>query len=159
MKLTGQIRANAPRDRVFAALRDAEFFASCVEGVSDLKEIDERTYSAVLKTRVAYIRFSFDVDVNITKIEEPTTIEAQVTGTPAGIVGRLTSTASTELIEDGDETIIDYVIDSHLTGRLGSIGQPVLKSKAREMEREFTKRLREAFAREGDLVAAEGGVQ
>ncbi|AJE44879.1 CoxG family protein [Celeribacter indicus] len=155
MKLTGQIRANAPRERVFAAMRDAEFFASCVQGVSDLKEIDDRNYTAVLKTKVAYIRFSFDVEVTVTRIEEPVLIEAQVTGTPAGIVGRLTSTATTELIADGDETIIDYVIDSHLTGRLGSIGQPVLKSKAREMEREFTKRLREAFA----LESTGGGAQ
>lgn len=153
MKLTGKISVAAPRDRVFAAVRDAEFFASCVDGVSDMKEIDDRNYTAVLKTRVAYIRFAFDVEVQITRIEEPYLIEAQVTGTPAGIVGRLTSTALTELHEQDGETVIEYTIDSHLTGRLGSIGQPVLKSKAREMEKEFTKRLRAAF----DLAPAEGG--
>jgi carbon monoxide dehydrogenase subunit G len=33
-----------------------------------------------------------------------------------------------------------------LTGKLGSLGQPVLKSKAREMEKQFAARLAAAFA-------------
>lgn len=155
MKLSGEIAVEAPRPRVFAALRDAEFFASCVEGVSDMTEIDDRNYTAKLKTKVAYIRFSFDVEVSITRIEQDRLIEAQVTGTPAGIVGRLTSTAVTELRDDPAGTIIAYQIDSQLTGKLGAIGQPVMKAKARDMEKEFTKRLRAAFA----LQDAEGGAR
>ena len=33
-----------------------------------------------------------------------------------------------------------------LTGKLGSLGQPVLRAKAKEMERQFAARLAEAFA-------------
>lgn len=153
MKLSGEITVDASKARVFEAIRDAEFFVSCVPGASDLQEIDDRTYKAKLDTRVAYIRFKFDVDVRISRIEEPDLIEAQVTGVPSGIVGRLTSTATTRLREEGGETVIAYDIDSTLSGRLGSIGQPVLKSKAREMEKEFTKRLRASFA----LEPSEGG--
>jgi Tripartite tricarboxylate transporter TctA family len=35
MKLTGGITVRAPRETVFTALRDARFFASCVDGVQD----------------------------------------------------------------------------------------------------------------------------
>ena len=48
--------------------------------------------------------------------------------------------------EVGEETIIDYTVDSNLTGKLGSLGQPVLRSKAKEMERQFAARLQAAFA-------------
>jgi carbon monoxide dehydrogenase subunit G len=41
---------------------------------------------------------------------------------------------------------VSYSIDSTLAGKLGSIGQPVLKSKAKDMEKKFTERLRAAFA-------------
>jgi carbon monoxide dehydrogenase subunit G len=34
-----------------------------------------------------------------------------------------------------------YAIDATLTGKLGSMGQPVLKAKAKEMEKQFTARL------------------
>ena len=40
MKLTGEITVQAPREAVFKALRDARFFASCVDGVHDLTEAD-----------------------------------------------------------------------------------------------------------------------
>lgn len=146
MRIDGQITVEAPRTRVFDAVRDARFFSTCIDGVKDLVEIDATHYKAVLETKVAYIQFSFDVEVEMVRVEAPRFLEVRTIGKPAGVVGRLTSTATTELRENGEETIIDYVIDVTLTGKLGSIGQPVLKSKAREMEREFTKRLRAAFA-------------
>jgi carbon monoxide dehydrogenase subunit G len=55
MIVSGEITLPAPRETVFQVLQDAPFFASCVEGVRDLKEIDATHYDAVLDTRVAYI--------------------------------------------------------------------------------------------------------
>ena len=94
------------------------------------------------------MKFSFKVTVAVTRAEPPREIEASVEGTPLGIVGRMTATSITTLTEVGDETKIDYAIDATLTGKLGSLGQPVLRSKAREMEKQFAARLRAAFAAE-----------
>jgi carbon monoxide dehydrogenase subunit G len=44
------------------------------------------------------------------------------------------------------KTKINYSVESSLTGKPGSIGQPVLRSKAKAMERQFAERLRAAFA-------------
>jgi carbon monoxide dehydrogenase subunit G len=66
-----------------------------------------------------------------------------------GIVGRMTATSVTTLTEAGDETKIAYAIDATLTGKLGSLGQPVLRSKAREMEKQFAARLAAAFSPSG----------
>jgi carbon monoxide dehydrogenase subunit G len=145
MKIGGELSVKAPRAAVFDALKDARFFASCVEGVQDLTEIDPTHYTAIFETRIAYLKFRFSVTVEMTKAEPPDTIEGKVEGKPMGIVGRLTATATTTLIENGDETVIRYEIDSSLTGKLGSIGQPVLKSKAKDLEKEFAARLRAKF--------------
>jgi len=148
MNISGEITVAAPRAAVFDKLKDAPFFASCVEGVKDLREIDATHYDAVLETKVAYMRFSFKVSVEITNISPPDTIEAKVEGTPIGMVGRLTATSRTRLTEAGGQTIVAYSIDSTLAGKLGSIGQPVLRAKAKDMEKKFTERLRAAFAAE-----------
>ena len=145
MKLTGDIRIKAPQAKVFEALRDPRFFASCVEGVRDLAELDGNRYTAVLETKVAYLRFKFDVVVELTHVEPPHGIDAKIEGTPIGVVGRLTAMSRTRLASEGDETAIRYEIESALTGKLGAIGQPVVKSKAKEMERQFVARLRAAF--------------
>jgi len=148
MNISGEITVPASRAAVFDKLKDAPFFASCIEGVKDLKEIDATHYDAVLETKVAYMKFSFKVSVEITKLSPPDTIEAKVEGTPIGVVGRLTATSRTQLTESNGQTVVSYSIDSTLAGKLGSIGQPVLKSKAKDMEKKFTERLRAAFAAE-----------
>ena len=146
MKFSGELQVKAPRERVYKAVRDARFFASCVEGVQDLQEIAPNTYSAVFATKVAYMNFKFKVTVEVVGTTEPREILAKVEGTPLGIVGRLTATSRTTLEEAGDETKIAYAVDAALTGKLGSLGQPVLRAKAKDMERHFAEKLAAAFA-------------
>lgn len=146
MNVIGAITVAAPREAVFNALKNATFFASCIDGVRDLREIDATHFDAVLETKVAYMRFNFKVSVELTRVAPPDEIEAKIEGTPLGVVGRLTATSTTRLTAAEGETLIHYSIDTTLTGKLGSIGQPVLRSKAKEMEKQFTERLRAAFA-------------
>jgi uncharacterized protein len=145
MKFTGKIDVPAPRQAVFEKLRDAHFFASCVDGVQDLVEIDDRHYTATLETRVAYIKFKFAVSVEIVELDEPARVVAKVEGTPIGMVGRLTATSAADLTEQDGGTAVNYELDVALTGKLGSLGQPVLKSKAKEMERQFASRIQAKF--------------
>src|SRR5262245_231335 len=149
MKFTGEITVKAPRAEVFTALRDARFFASCVEGVRDLTETGPDRYAAVFETKVAYMKFSFKVSVELTRAEPPHTIEAKVEGTPLGVVGRLTATSVTTLSEADGATRIAYDVEAALTGKLGGLGQPVLRAKSREMEKAFAARLQAAFDQAG----------
>ena len=146
MKFTGELSVKAPRAAVYEKLRDARFFASCVDGVRDLAEIGPDRYAAVFETKVAYMKFSFKVTVELTRADPPNEIEAKVEGSPLGVVGRMTATSQTTLSEVGDETKIAYSVDAALTGKLGSLGQPVLRAKAKDMEKQFAERLRAAFA-------------
>lgn len=145
MKFSGRIDVPAPRQAVFEKLRDAHFFASCVDGVHDLVEIDDRHYIATLETRVAYIKFKFAVSVEIVELDEPVRVVARVEGTPIGMVGRLTATSTGNLEEQDGGTAVNYELEVALTGKLGSLGQPVLKSKAKEMERQFASRIQAKF--------------
>ena len=100
MKFTGRIDVPAPRRAVFAKLRDAHFFAPCVDGAQDLFEIDHRYHTATLETRVAYIRLEFAVAVQIVELNQPVRVE----GTPLGMVGRLTSTGEFQAANAGSQT-------------------------------------------------------
>jgi len=146
MKFSGELTVKAPRAEVYDKVRDARFFASCVDGVSQLAETAPDTYAALFETKVAYMKFKFKVTVEVVRAEPPREIEAKVEGTPLGIVGRLTATSLTRLTEAGDETRIAYDAEVALTGKLGSLGQPVLRAKTKEMERQFAARLAASFA-------------
>ena len=146
MNVSGEFTVKAPRDQVFNTLRDASSFVRFVDGVHELKEIDATHYEAVFETRVAYMKFKFNVTVEVTRIDAPSVIEAKIEGTPLGVVGRLTAKSTTTLTEAGDETKVIYAVESTLAGKLGSIGQPVLRSKAKDMEKIFASRLQAHFA-------------
>ena len=145
MKFSGELVVQAPREAVFDKLKDAPFFASCIEGVHDLVEVSPARYTALFDTKIAYIKFKFEVAVELTRAERPVAIAAKIEGKPHGIVGRLSATSAATFVEEGSATKIQYAIEATLAGRLGSIGQPVLKSKAKEMERQFVENLRAAF--------------
>jgi hypothetical protein len=153
MKITGELTVRAPQAAVFDAVQDARFFASCIDGVQELTEVDPTHYDAVLETKVAYMKFRFKLSIEVTKKVPPDTIEAKVEGTPLGIVGRVTATSLTRLTQVGDDTKIAYEIEAAITGKLGSLGQPVLRSKAKEMEKQFSGRLREKFEQAPSEVA------
>ena len=68
MNVSGEFTVNAPRDVVYKTLRDPNSFVRFVDGVSDLKEIDPTHYAAVFETRVAYLKFKFNVTVEVTRV-------------------------------------------------------------------------------------------
>jgi carbon monoxide dehydrogenase subunit G len=146
MNVTGEFTVKAPRAVVFDTLRDANSFVKFVDGVHDMKAIDPTHYEAVFETKVAYMKFRFAVTVEVTRLEEPSEIEAKIEGTPIGVVGRLTAKSITKLTDVGDETKVSYAVESTLAGKLGSIGQPILLAKAKEMEKLFATRLSAYFA-------------
>jgi hypothetical protein len=146
MNVSGEFTVHAPRQQVFDTLRDASSFTRFVDGVHDLKEIDPTHYEATFEAKVAYMKFKFAVTVEVTRLLEPSEIEARIEGTPLGVVGRLTAKSITRLEDAGSDTKVSYSVESTLAGKLGSIGQPVLRAKAKEMEKEFAKRLSAAFA-------------
>ncbi len=145
MKFSGEITVRAQRDAVFAVLADANIFASLIDGVSALTPLDDQRFNAVLETKVAYMSFRFRITVEFTRIDPPHEIAAKIEGAPLGLVGRLTASTVTRLIEAGDDTRIQYEMDSTLSGKLGSIGQPVMKAKARDMEKQFARNLQARF--------------
>lgn len=145
MRLNGELTIKACREAVFGAVRNARFFASCIEGVSELTEIDATHYAAVMETNVSFMKFKFKVTVELVRVEPPREIEARIEGRPLGFLGRLTAVSVTTLTEAEDETQLRYTIDVALIGKLGSLGQSAFSAKAKEMSKQFGDNLRAAL--------------
>ncbi len=148
MDISGALIVEAPREAVFDRLQNPSVFVTLVDGVQDLKEIDATHYAAVFETKVAYLRFKFKVAVEVLRIVRPREIVAKIEGTPLGIVGRMSATTVTTLSEVASGTQVNYSVDATMAGKLGSMGQPVLRSKAKEMENQFARNLRAIFEQE-----------
>jgi hypothetical protein len=145
----GEFTVAVPQERAFAFISDPFTIAKCIPGCSDLREIAPGKYGAKLTNRVGPISITFDVTVELTKVEPPSAIDAVVSGNAAG--GRLTATATVRLeTVDAGTTKVTYTVDLTLTGKLGGIGQPVFRAKSEELSKKFGANVRAA------LESAEG---
>jgi carbon monoxide dehydrogenase subunit G len=80
------------------------------------------------------------------KIDPPHAIEARITGRPIGFSGQLLGTAELQLSDAGEgRTAIRHSSDIGLTGKLGSLGQPVFRAKSAEMSAKFAATLKAAL--------------
>lgn len=143
MKFNGEMTIEADRARVFAAINDAAFFASCLEGVEEIEQLGDNLYKGVLSTKIAYIGFRFAMEVSVTDMRENEMVAAEFVGEPIGVVGRVKGASVATLSDAEGGTKIEYEVDVSVAGKLGAIGQPVLRSKARAMERGFEQTFRE----------------
>ncbi len=135
-----------PRERAFAFIGDPFRIAACIPGCSDLRELEPGTYGAKLSNKVGPISVTFDVTVQLTKVEPPAAIDATVSGAAPGLGGRLTATAHLQLDAlDDAHTRVTYAVEMNLSGRLGGIGQPVFRAKSDELSKKFGANVRDAI--------------
>jgi carbon monoxide dehydrogenase subunit G len=148
LETSGAITVAVDRSTVFAIVRDPVRLARCIPGCTDLREVAPDRYTAVLTSRVAFMTLSFKAIIDVLKIEPPATLEAKITGDAVGLSGHVVATAHMDLVETVDRhTTIRYSTDVGLTGKLGSLGQPVLRATSAKLAREFGDNLKAEIER------------
>jgi len=148
VETSGEITVDVDRSTAFAVVRNPVRLARCIPGCHDLCELAPDRYSALLTSQVAFMTLSFNVTIDVTRIDAPETLEAKITGDAVGLAGHVVATARVQLEEAADRrTIVRYATEIGLTGRLGGLGQPVFKATSAKMAREFGANLKAEIER------------
>jgi len=148
VETSGEITVDVDRSTAFAVVRNPTRLARCIPGCKDLRELAPDRYTAVLTGQVAFMTLSFKVNIDVTRIDEPSALEARVTGDAVGLAGHVVATAHLQLEDAADRrTVVRYATEIGLTGRLGGLGQPVFKATSAKMAREFGANLKAEIER------------
>jgi len=148
VETSGEITVDVDRSAAFAIVRNPTRLARCIPGCKDLRELAPDRYTAVLTSQVAFMTLSFKVNIDVTRIDEPSVLEARVTGDAVGLAGHVVATARLQLEDAADRrTVVRYATEIGLTGRLGGLGQPVFKATSAKMAREFGANLKAEIER------------
>ena len=146
LQTAGEITVDVERPSAFAFVQDARRLARCIPGCHDLNELSPGCYAAVLTSGVAFMTLSFNVIIDVVRSEPPSMLQARITGDAVGLPGHVVATASLELIDQGERrTMIRYLTDVGLTGKLGGLGQPVFRATSARLAREFGANLKRAL--------------
>tara|TARA_B100000686_G_scaffold133984_1_gene141043 strand:- start:332 stop:889 length:558 start_codon:yes stop_codon:yes gene_type:complete len=151
MKMSEEIRIDAPRDKVFAALNDPEVLRQAIPGCEDLEQISDEELKATVKAKVGPVSAKFEGNVKLSDIKQPEsyTITGEGSGGPAGFAKGV---AKIKLREDNDITILSYDVDVEVGGKLAQVGWRLIEGSAKKLAREF-------FEKFSNLVVQEDSSQ
>lgn len=150
MIMEGKFTLKAPIRKVWDSLLKPETLASCIPGAEEIELIDERTYNSVVKQKVGPISVKFKFTTILTEIDPPTHLKAVGKGADISKAGTFTQESTVDLKEiPGGEVEVSYRSNVNIVGRLATFGDRIMRAKAKSIEEQFTRALRERLESAG----------
>ncbi len=136
MEMTGEYNISATREKVWDALNDPETLAKCIPGCQELNKDSETELSATVKSKVGPVSATFKGKVTLSEMDPPNGYRISGEGS-GGVAGFAKGGAEVKLAEDGDGTVLTYVANAQVGGKLAQIGSRLIDSTAKKMANEF----------------------
>ena len=157
MKISGKATMAASPEQVWTAVHDPAVLARCIPGCQSLRELSPGRYAMTVMAGVAAIKGSYDGEVAITDVTEPTAFTMKAEG--AGAPGTIATTVDVSLAPgEGGGTAISYEADAIVGGPIGGVGQRMLAGVARKMAGQMFTALDRDIAGERPAAAAPAAV-
>jgi carbon monoxide dehydrogenase subunit G len=128
----------SPREKVWQFIWDVDRFMACVPGCKEVKTVEEgKTYSALMVEKVGPFRVEFPTTIEVLERQELSRIKAQASGADNKIGSRMKVGLEANLQEQGDKTVLAFVADVDILGKLAALGHSIIKRKADQVLDEF----------------------
>lgn len=136
----------AAPEAVWAFLLDPRRLAPCIPGCEGLEVLDERTYRVRLTVKVGFLATTQDVRLTVVEAEAPRRLVAEGRGEDGRLGSQVDVRSTLELAPAGaGATTVSHRSEVKVLGRLGGVGDAVMKVKARELAGLFAERVRAAI--------------
>ena len=137
MKLSGEQKIPAARQRVWEGLNDPDILKQCIKGCEYIAKTADHTYSARVVANVGPVKASFNGEVTLSNLNPPESYTISGKG-EGGVAGFARGKSEVRLQEVGPlETLMNYEVDAQIGGKLAMLGSRLIDSTARSMAQEF----------------------
>ena len=136
MEFTGEYPIPAPRALVWRELNDPSVLQSCIPGCEGLDLVGDNRFEARLFAKVGPVQAKFKGTVSLQNLAPPASYDIDFEGS-GGVAGFARGKATVTLAEDGAGTVLSYVAQATIGGKLAQIGQRLVDSSARKMADDF----------------------
>jgi carbon monoxide dehydrogenase subunit G len=139
MKLSSSFWVPAAPERVFAHFLDPHSMQVCVPGCQELVKVDDTHYRGMLVNEVAHVRFSAGFTAEITELAGPGQVKALLRGEDRRLGSSIKIEAALAVNEDGtaDRSRVEFGLDVALWGKIGRLGESIVRRRTEEVERQF----------------------
>jgi len=150
VKLSSSFTVPAAADKVVALFLDPLTMRSCIPGCEELVQTDDSHYKGTLVNEVAHVRFKAGFTAEVVSVSEAVGGPAVVHAVLRGEDRRLGSTIRMDAVlrvspvasgDAGDTSEVDYEFELAIRGKLGRLGESVIRRRTAEVERQFAEAL------------------
>lgn len=138
MELAEEIRINAPREKVFAALNDVDILKQAIPGCEALEAVSPTEFTATVVSKVGPLKAKFTGSVTLTDVVAPEsyTMIGEGKGGPAGFA-KMRSSVS--LVDEGPTTLMRYSVKADIGGKLAQLGGALITKTSKKLAGIFFK--------------------
>jgi len=146
MILDGQIELDVPLQKAWDFLIDINKFSTCLPGIDEINQIDDKTFDGIISAAVGPISGKFNFRSTIVESKPPEQMVVQTVGTDSVTKSTVNADMTVDLRQVSEtKSQMDYKADVKINGRLAILGDMVLRATATLILQEFTRRLRKGL--------------
>lgn len=144
MEMNDQIRLEASREAVWAALNNADVLKACIPGCETLEKVSETEFVSLVVAKVGPIKAKFSGKVTLSDIVPLTSYQLTGEG-QGGVAGFAKADITVRLDPEGpDATVLHYGVSANIGGKIAQLGTRLIDSTARKMADQFFASFNEA---------------
>ena len=142
MIFDGKIDLEVPAQKAWDFLIDINKFSTCLPGIDEVKQIDDRTFDGVISATVGPISGKFNFRSTILESRPPEQMVVRTEGTDSVTKSTINADMTVDLRSLSEtKSQMGYRADVKIQGRLGILGDMVLRATATLILQEFARRL------------------
>lgn len=137
MEINGEVNIQAPREKVWEFLLDAEKVSECVPGLESLEIIvPGEKFLAKAQVGLGTVKVKFEAEVEWFDLEPPAKARMRGRGTAPGSAGDATAEMTLENGPDGSTDLI-WTADVNVAGTIASLASRMMKSVSKKLAKNF----------------------
>ena len=143
-----EFTVGAAPDAVWDFLLDPKRVAPCLPGCESVEVEDATTYRVRLTVKVGFLSTTQNLKVEIVESDRPRHLVSLARGEDRKLASQVEVRNTLDLAPGtGAGTLVRYRSEVRVLGRLGSIGDAVMKVKAKQLAGDFAANVRAAIER------------
>lgn len=152
MKIAGDFQVAAPVEDVWGVFMDPEQLCRVMPGCEEAHQIDATHYDATLAAKVQFMTIRVRTTGELLESQEPSHLVAEMVGETLAMAGAFRARMTVDLRQEESQTHVHYELDVTMFGRLGSLGEPLVRSTANRLSTQFADNVSALFQEEGTPV-------
>ena len=136
MDLTGEYRIPATRQDVWEALNNPDILKQCIDGCHELSKDSDTQFSAKVTAKVGPVKAKFSGKVTLSELDPPNGYKISGEG-EGGVAGFAKGGATVKLADDGADTVLSYIANAEVGGKLASVGSRLVEGVAKKQADDF----------------------